>query len=62
MDVFSPLMTDKNTSIWLSESASKQALDCLAGCLMSHHPYFVVVPGQERSLARTFGEAHCNFP
>jgi len=28
---------------------------------MSHHPHFVVVPGQERSLARTFGEAHGRY-
>ena len=54
----SPLMTYKNASI----SASKHALDFLAWCLMSHHPHYVVVPGQERSLTRTFGEAHRNFP
>ena len=45
----------------LSQSASKHALDFLAGCLMSHHAHFVGVPRQERSLARTFGEAHCRF-
>jgi hypothetical protein len=27
-----------------------------------NHAHFVVVPRQERSLARMFGEAHCNFP
>jgi hypothetical protein len=31
----SPLMIDENTSIWLSQSASKHALDFPAWCLMS---------------------------
>jgi hypothetical protein len=38
------------------------AVDFLAWCLMSYHTHFVVVRRQEKSLARTFGEAHCNFP
>ena len=54
----SPLMTDKNTSHLLSQSAAKHALDFPAGCLMSHHAHFVAVLGQERSLTRMFGAVH----
>jgi len=39
----------------LSQSASKHGLDFLVW-LMSDHARFVVVPRQERLLARTFGK------
>ncbi len=42
----------------LSQSASQPALAC---CLMSNHADFVVVPGEERPLARTFGETHRRY-
>lgn len=45
----------------LSQSASKHGLGFMAWCLMSNHAHFVVVPRQERSLARTFGEAHRRY-
>jgi hypothetical protein len=47
MHVFVPADDRQEYLDLLSQSASKHALDCLAGCLMSHHPHFVVVPGQE---------------
>src|SRR5439155_10296772 len=42
----------------LSQSASQPALAC---CLMSNHADFVVVPREERPLARTFGQAHRRY-
>ncbi len=59
MDVFFSADDKQAYLNLLSESASKYALDFLAWCLMSNH--FVVVPRQERSLARTFGEAHRRY-
>ena len=57
MDVFFSADDRQEYVGLLSQSASKHTLDFLAWCLMSHHTHFVVVPRQERSLARTFGEA-----
>src|SRR3989304_6056565 len=62
MDVFSSADDRQEYLNLLSQSASKHALDFLAWCLMSNHAHFVVVPRQERSLARTFGEAHRRYP
>ena len=42
----------------LSQSASQPALAC---CLMNNHADFVVVPREERPLARTFGQAHRRY-
>jgi REP element-mobilizing transposase RayT len=60
MDVFFSA-DDRQKPPLLSQSAWKCAIDFLAWCLMSHHVHFVVVPRQERSLARTFGEAHRKY-
>jgi len=61
MDVFfSPEDRQKYLSL-LSQSALKHELDFLAWCLMSNHAHFVVVPGQGKSLAGTFGEAHRRY-
>jgi putative transposase len=61
MDVFFSADDRQEYLNLLSQSASKHALDFLAWCLMSNHAHFVVVPRQERSLARTFGEAHRRY-
>jgi len=61
MDVFFSADDRQEYLTLLSQSASKHALDFLAWCLMSNHAHFVVVPRQERSLARTFGEAHRRY-
>jgi len=37
-------------------------LDVLAECLMNHHAHFVIVSRQEKSLACSSGEGHCNLP
>ena len=60
MDVFCSADDRQEYLDLLSQSASKYALDFLAGCLMNHHAHFVGLPRQEKSLARTFGEEHCN--
>jgi putative transposase len=61
MDVFFSGDNRQNYLDLLSQSALKHALDFLAWCLMSNHAQFVVVPHQERSLARTFGEAQRRY-
>ena len=59
MDVFFSADDRQEYLNLLSQSASKHALDFLAWCLISNH--FVVVPRQERSLPRTFGEVHRRY-
>ena len=54
MDVFFSADDRQEYLDLLSQSASKHALDFLAGCLMSNHAHFVVVPvGRDRSRARS---------
>jgi putative transposase len=57
MDIFFSADDRQEYLDLLSQSASKHA----ARCLMSHHAHFVVVPRQERALARMFGEAHRRY-
>ena len=47
--------------LWLAEYARKNDLSVLAYCLMCNHVHFVVVPGREDSLARTFNSAHMRY-
>lgn len=61
MDVFFSDGDKKHYLSFLSEAASKHALEFLAWCLMSNHAHFVVVPHDVRSLAAVFGEAHRRY-
>ncbi len=61
MDVFFSADDRQEYLALLSQSASKHALDFFAWCLMSNHAHFVVLPREETSLARTFGEAHRRY-
>jgi hypothetical protein len=61
MHVFVPADDRQEYLDLLSQSASKQALDFLAWCLMRNHAHVAVVPCQERSLARTFRRRALQF-
>jgi len=61
MDVFFSDDDREQYLSFLSEAASKHALEFLAWCLMSNHAHFVVVPHSVRSLAVVFGEAHRRY-
>ncbi len=45
----------------LAEQAQRHSLDCLTYCLMPNHVHFLVIPRNESSLARVFGEAHRRY-
>jgi putative transposase len=45
----------------ISEYAYKYALSILSYCLMPNHVHFLVVPGNELSLARAFNTAHMRY-
>lgn len=45
----------------MSEYAAKNSLSVLAYCLMPNHVHFIVVPGNEDSLARTFKMTHMRY-
>lgn len=45
----------------ISEYAAKYALSILGYCLMQNHVHFLVVPGNEDSMARVFKIAHMRY-
>jgi hypothetical protein len=61
MDVFFSADDRQEYVDLLSQSALKHALDFLTWCLMSYHAHFVLVRGQERSLACTFRKSIAIF-
>jgi hypothetical protein len=61
MDVFFSTDDRQEYLDQLSQSASKHALDFLAGCPMSNHAPFVGLSRQEKSLACTFQRRALQF-
>ncbi|NLN60025.1 MAG: hypothetical protein GX147_04830 [Deltaproteobacteria bacterium] len=46
---------------FVKEETKRNEMDILAWCLMTNHVHFIVVPNNETSLARGFGEAHKRY-
>ncbi|MFA7683947.1 MAG: transposase [Syntrophales bacterium] len=46
---------------FVKEETKRSEMDILAWCLMTNHVHFIVVPNNETSLARGFGEAHKRY-
>ncbi|HAK93642.1 MAG TPA: transposase [Planctomycetes bacterium] len=56
--------SDEDREIYLemvANAAEKYGVEFWAWCLMPNHVHFVVVPRDERSLARCFGRAHTEY-
>jgi putative transposase len=61
MDVF---RSDEDREMYLelmAEQCRRFGVEVLAWCLMSNHVHLVMVPAEERSLARAVGEAHRRY-
>lgn len=46
---------------WINEYAQENSVDILAYCLMSNHVHFVVIPKEEKSLAKFFNNTHMRY-
>jgi len=61
MDIFKS-DSDRTTYLqFIREETQRCEIDILAWCLMTNHVHFVVVPHNESSLAKGFGEAHKRY-
>jgi putative transposase len=46
---------------WINDYSLKHHLSLLAYCLMENHVHFIVLPGKEDALAKTFSIAHMRY-
>ncbi len=46
---------------WINKYAQENSVEIIAYCLMSNHVHFIVIPKEEKSLAKLFNNTHMRY-